>query len=367
MIPSLRRAASLAFIVLLATALPAPGHAPKDAGDEPLLVVQNGRYGYIDHTGRIVIQPQYVWADDFRNGMATVFLCGRAVSLDRQGHVWPLHWAAEDAMALERSGKKTGFLDATGRWSIPPQYENALPFSEGLAAVQEDGKWGFIDATGKEVIPARFDEAYYFNQGVALVAVGDQRQLIDKSGRVLARGLGMTGIASEGVIAVEKNQKWGYLNLDGSQAIPQQFDHAGDFSEDMAVALRDGKAGYIDHAGKVVIPFQFDWAGDFDQGIAPVRQADRSGFIDRSGSFVFELHFDNATKFLYGDAARFWTKDDQFGYVLSSGKVIWGPTPESPTHPPLLGWSEEDIERSCQGVPDLLRQRVASFPPIPRD
>lgn len=353
--------------MLLATAQPAAAQASKEDADRPLLVVKDGRYGYIDHSGRIVIQPQYLWAKDFVGDMATVFLCGRTVSIDWQGNVWPLRLTVGDALAPESNGGKVGFLDASGQWRVPPRYDEALPFSEGLAAVKENGKWGFIDANGKEVLPARFDQAYYFRQGVAVVTVVDGKQLIDKSGRILARGLEMTGPPSEGLIAVVNNQKWGYLNLDGSPAILPQFDSAGEFSEDLAVVRREGKAGYIDQTGKVIIPFQFDWAGDFDKGLAPVRQGDHSGFINRSGTFVFELLFEYATRFLYGDAARFWTEDQQFGYVLTSGKVIWGPTPESPDHGPLLGWSEEDEEKSCEGVPDLLRQRVASFPPIPRD
>lgn len=368
MIPPLRSVASLIFVLLLAGAAPLAAQTTDKAADEPLLIVKDGRYGYIDHNGHMVIQPQYLWAGDFVAGMAKVFLCGRVVFIDRQGDVWPRRPFSGAPLRPLSSRGKTGFVDAAGEWVIRPRYEDALPFSEGLAAVKEDGKWGFVDTEGKAVLDGLFDEAYYFNQGVALVTVGEEHQLIDKSGRVLARSLGRTGLPAEGLIATGgKTGKWGYLTLDGSPAISPQFDYAGDFSENLAVVIRDGKAGYIDHTGAVVIPIQFDWAYDFSMGLAPVRQGPRSGFINRSGEFAFELSFRDATQFLFGDAARFWTKDDQFGYVLTSGKVIWGPAPESPDHWPLFGWSDEDIHKTCEGVPDLLRQRIASFPPIPRD
>jgi hypothetical protein len=38
----------------------------------PLLVVKDRKYGYIDHTGRILIQPQFIWADDFWHGLGHV-------------------------------------------------------------------------------------------------------------------------------------------------------------------------------------------------------------------------------------------------------------------------------------------------------
>ena len=38
---------------------------------------------------------------------------------------------------------------------VPPRYEDAAAFSEGYAAVKQNGKWGYIDETGELVIPCR--------------------------------------------------------------------------------------------------------------------------------------------------------------------------------------------------------------------
>ncbi len=50
-------------------------------------------------------------------------------------------------------------IDKTGKTIFAvPGCSSALPFSEGLAAVQIAGRWGFVDHTGKLVIPAQFDQ-----------------------------------------------------------------------------------------------------------------------------------------------------------------------------------------------------------------
>jgi hypothetical protein len=68
----------------------------------------------------------------------------------------------------------------TGTFVINPQFDDALPFSEGLAAVRigdfETGKWGFIDKTGSFVINPQFDTVRSFTEGLALVEDGTTRK-----------------------------------------------------------------------------------------------------------------------------------------------------------------------------------------------
>ncbi|PYO91531.1 MAG: hypothetical protein DMD58_04020 [Gemmatimonadetes bacterium] len=47
-----------------------------------------------------------------------------------------------------RVNQQGGYIDATGRVIIPPRFDEAGDFAEGLAPALVEGKWGFIDATG---------------------------------------------------------------------------------------------------------------------------------------------------------------------------------------------------------------------------
>ena len=51
---------------------------------------------------------------------------------------------------------KFGYIDETGRIAIKPQFDQAYPFTEGLAAVSIGSKLGFIDTAGKVVIPLQY-------------------------------------------------------------------------------------------------------------------------------------------------------------------------------------------------------------------
>jgi hypothetical protein len=88
---------------------------------------------------------------------------------------------------MVRIGNKRGFIDKTGKVVIEPQFDGAESFSEGLAAVKvggvngNGGKYGYIDRMGKFAIALQFDEAASFSEGLAAVKVGNKWGYIGKS------------------------------------------------------------------------------------------------------------------------------------------------------------------------------------------
>src|SRR5712664_4260315 len=80
-------------------------------------------------------------------------------------------------------GGKYGYIDHAGKLVINPQFEQAGHFSDGTAPVKVGQKWGYIDRHGKLVIQPQFDLADPFSNGRALIGSGRQFGYIDSSGR----------------------------------------------------------------------------------------------------------------------------------------------------------------------------------------
>lgn len=53
-------------------------------------------------------------------------------------------------------GEKWGYINLKGEVVIPPQYDEAYLFSDGIACVMIDGKYGFINKIGETVIPCNY-------------------------------------------------------------------------------------------------------------------------------------------------------------------------------------------------------------------
>ncbi|MHB1036140.1 MAG: WG repeat-containing protein [Pirellulales bacterium] len=104
------------------------------------------------------------------------------------------HGFSEGLAAVCDATKRFGYIDHTGKYVIEPKYDAARHFSDGLAAVtiaaesNGNGKKlaGYIDPKGKMVI--RLSDAlkhYSFRRGLALVQTAEWMGYIDKTGRVV--------------------------------------------------------------------------------------------------------------------------------------------------------------------------------------
>ena len=142
---------------------------------------------FIDRTGKIVLRPSDSWdhIGDFHEGLAAVWI----------------------------NNGKLGFIDKTGNLVIPPKFDyetwtitDDFCFSEGLAAVPINGKFGYIDKTGDLVIPPRYDRAYCFSEGMALVKINGKFGFIDKNGNlVITPQYDWAYSFSEGMARVDKD------------------------------------------------------------------------------------------------------------------------------------------------------------------
>ncbi|HRH44102.1 MAG TPA: WG repeat-containing protein [Pyrinomonadaceae bacterium] len=317
-------------------------------------IQKNGKWGYIDKTGKIVIEPQFYWVEEFSEGLA----------------------------AFETEDGKHGYIDETGKIVIEAKLDRAEPFSEGLAPVAVNFEWGFMDKTGKIVIPLQYAHAFNFSGGIAPVNLfppdgkpwtpgKEITAYIDKSGKVLfdSKEDFLNVRASEGfallqlndtsksylvdkngnrlietdnidldgfgndLIAIEKGEKWGYADKTGKIIIEPRFEDARRFSEGLAAVQINKKWGFINPLGKLVIPAKFNVDqnsefSNFSEGLALVYLNNQVFYINPKGTKVIGVPTDDAVKFIGGIASVIFRKgnEEKRGYIDKKGNFVWKPT-----------------------------------------
>ena len=112
---------------------------------ESVSLILDQRVGYIDQSGRIMIEPQFKGVGSFSNGLAPIQIKG-----------------------------KWGFIDQTSQTVIKPKFDGVGRFLEDIARIRMKGRWGYINKTGQVVIKPQFDQAKPFSQDLACIGVGMQ-------------------------------------------------------------------------------------------------------------------------------------------------------------------------------------------------
>ncbi len=79
-------------------------------------------------------------------------------------------WLCEGLGAVVVNGK-VGFVNARGEMVIKPQYQYATAFHDGLSAVWDGTLWQFIDRSGKFISPVKFAQLSSFQNGKASVTL----------------------------------------------------------------------------------------------------------------------------------------------------------------------------------------------------
>ncbi|GJM64015.1 hypothetical protein PEDI_45670 [Persicobacter diffluens] len=138
---------------------------------------------------------------------------------------------ADDILIPYRVGDLFGYCDKDKNIIISPQWTDAFPFKQGVAAVAktfDDGQfYALINRKGELLTDYDYKEIMPFDE--------------NGLGRVFGRSL-----------------QWGALNTKGEEQIPIGFRTLYYKSTGVYIAEYEGKYGIIDENAKTLLPFEFD-------------------------------------------------------------------------------------------------------------
>ncbi len=160
---------------------------------------------------------------------------------------------SEDVIRI-RTFEGAGFVSVNGSWIIPPKYDNATRFSEGLAGVQINNKWRFINKNDQFVLEPCLDNLHAFSEMSAAVCI---------------------------------DNSWGFVNRDGNWLIRPSFERVSPFQNGEACAMYYGKMGIIDIEGNWIINPDFDFISVADEGIRICKRNSISGIMGKSTSILW--------------------------------------------------------------------------------
>ena len=243
-------------------------------------VQKDGLWGLAAGNGTLVLPCEYEQISTYSGNRAIVRKDGEIYAVNRANNrIALLHTEAVGIgnFASDRAMVQTkdGWIRATGELRAGTEVFDAVGmYAYGYAPVSQNGKWGVRDTGSEWLIPPE-------HKGIVQDALG----ICMGQNAVFVR-------LDSGVVRYVNGQPAGSTYQDA-----KPFGAAG-----YAAVCKDGLWGFIDANGNEVIPFEFDDAKSFAQHLAAVKVGELWGYVSLDGRMIWEPQFLEAESFVDGSA-----------------------------------------------------------------
>ena len=247
------------------------------ASEGRILFKRNGKYGYLDYKGNIVIKPQYKYANSFEYGIAKVY------KKDFGYHY--INKKGEKLFTFEEIEEKTN-----SKYSIKIE-----EFNEGLAKIKDYNRIGYINTKGEIVIPVIYTSGREFSNGLVYVRDKNGKYYVNQSGeKIITISKDDNNYYYDFKEGLAKfysrdNKTYGFINQQGEVEIKSVYDYVKNFSEGYAVFRQGTKRGVINKQGEVVIKAKFKKISDFKNGIFFVYDGVYTTFLNHDLKPIYQL------------------------------------------------------------------------------
>jgi hypothetical protein len=237
---------------------------------------------------------------------------------------------------------KWGFINKSGKVIVTPKYDDidkTYGFSEGMIGVKTDKKWGFVNDKGELVIQPQFDGVHGFKDGIAAFdkktegsLFGGMRGYVNKAGKIIVDPVYESPFMAEsdfsdGLCLVKKNEKYGYIDINGKEVIALQYSWGTSFEDGVASVQRvegsDTISCIIDKKGRIIAD-GFKSISNFSNGLASATRNGVQGIVKKDGTFM-PVHDYSITFMLYlscENGVLTVTKNDKYGLMNTMGELL---------------------------------------------
>ncbi|MCB0514408.1 MAG: WG repeat-containing protein, partial [Bacteroidetes bacterium] len=299
---------------------------------------ENGKYGFKNESGNVIIKPIYDNVYEFFNGLAVVYKKGKAGFgkvgiIDKTGkerymtkEPCYLYKYNANIVIVKYDNGKYNVLSMVDAGKVLGEYDNINIFYHygelfdiGLAVVKFDNdKKGIMDTNGKIILEC--DNVNHYDGVVLIPKLNGKYALIHKEVKQVTPWYDEVRSNENGTFNVKRDGKWGFVTDKGIEIVPPVKDEQVDFSNGFVLV----GYSYIDKTGNVVLdlPIQYEAGGDFSKGMAKVGRNGKIGLIDQTGKEIIPPDYDDVWAL---NNVIVLQLNEKFGFANRLGKITTSP------------------------------------------
>ncbi|AFM06268.1 hypothetical protein Fleli_3966 [Bernardetia litoralis DSM 6794] len=248
-----------------------------------MLFYNKGKVGLADAYGNVVIRPSYDKIEFIK------------YYITRYGDTAKIERVLKPEMIIAKKGGKSGLFDLHNNVPLLRSEYNSIEYlqevkvktkkkthSTHILKIKQGTKYGFLTLHNKAVLVPQYDYLGEFSS---------------ERGKTI-------GEAEELITLVQKNGKWGWINLEGKEIIKMNYDAAEDFRKDIAFVRKGRKWTAIDRKGKQTLKDSYEEIkylaleteqNAFFKTLIIAKQKGKYGILDIEGKTLLNFEYDKLT------------------------------------------------------------------------
>ena len=269
-----------------------------------LAIKKDGKYGFIDSKGKIIIQPKYDFVGKFKCGLA---LCGNNIKVGyinkKEDIIIPFVYDEGydfiDGIAIVDSANFLGIIDIHNKKILPFRYERIIRFLDNILIVKEDNYFKILDNNGKKLLDLKFDDIKIIGNSLACSIDGKYgllNQYLETKSEFIYDDI--KSLNQEDKFITKVRDKYGIINIDGEELKKTEYKHIGSLESGMILFIKNKKYGYFDKDLKIKIKAKYKTYKEpinnyyFKGKYALIKLKNKYGLIDKSGKIIIPRMFD---------------------------------------------------------------------------
>ena len=241
----------------------------------------DSQWGYLDENGKRAIPYKYQKVGAFMEEVAPVIdTDGNIMFIDKSNNKKIDLTTIENVVDITSkvsgmfaayNGQTWDFYDYNCK-KLFGGYDDVSSMGNQIAAVKKNGYWSIINTKGQPVNETKYtdilqdEKGVVYRNGVLFANIGGYYYLINGNGeKVSNEKYEQACLFNDSTYAAVKTSKgWTFIDSTGKQVFKEYFDNARSFSNGLAAVQKNGKWGYINGQGELAIDYTFVDAQDFN-------------------------------------------------------------------------------------------------------
>ncbi|GAL87061.1 KWG protein [Sporocytophaga myxococcoides] len=329
-------------------------------GSKLISVTKDGKSGYIDRMGKVVIPLVFEYAWRFYNGLALVSdFNGNDGFINEEGNVLiPINSSSSfdsftgiysDGLILKSDNFIYGYVDSINNTKIPFEYDEAEIFIDGSSIVGKKDQWtivlyGTIDKNNNVQIPLeynyleyQYNDLYYagkfFNFGqpdyhYAMGCVNSRSEIVVpfkydsiqlRQKHLYIKENECYELKLENYIVCDiREEGWRIVDTKNGKETACCYVDVGEVSGGYLEVKKD-KWGLVDSLGNVKIPLTYDFVEIYGDDIVAVKKNSKWAYFKTDGTQITDFVYDYVTEFRLGYALI--KQNGKYHLIDKKGKV----------------------------------------------